>query len=198
MYNITFAAGQAEQASSTMPGRNTMKMLSAVVLSTILHTSLAFGSDAPKTPEAVIDGLIEEVRAPAGKYPELADFPEYAKQRKKESAEDAEKDARVLDLTFIRKMGEITVKRGIRPSDFGKNGICLKFELAPASDFRPAEIDTITELRQLKLTLFAEVHLSENPSPGLEEKLRSIVQRHRQRLVELDKQAADMPGDAEK
>lgn len=175
-----------------------MKFRSAVVLSAILPAVLAFAAEAPKSPEAVFAGLIEEVGALADKYPELADFPEYARRRNKAAAEDAANGAGALEVTFVKNLGEIRTKRGIRPTDFGKHGICLKFEMAPASDPRPAEIHVITELPHSKAKLFAEVHLSENPSPGLEEKLRSIVQRHRQMLIELDERAAGGSDEAKK
>jgi hypothetical protein len=145
---------------------------------------------APNTPEAVVASFIAEVSALSGKYPELADFPDYVKESKKKLADEAKKNAELRAVVFVRNMSEINTKRVARPSDFGKNGIYLLFDVAEAGDERVAEIHTITELKHLKLNLFADSCLSETPSPGLMEKLADIEKRHKAMLVELNKKAA--------
>ncbi|MGL4462644.1 MAG: hypothetical protein ACRC1K_10855 [Planctomycetia bacterium] len=62
--------------------------------------------------------------------------------------------------------------------------------MADEGDPRSAVVDTITNRPHLKRTLYAELRLSEKPSPDLKDTLVKIIDEHKAMLVDLNKKAA--------
>ena len=81
-------------------------------------------------------------------------------------------------------------KRGIRTSDFGTNGFYINFKCAPIP---PTGVPnyvmtppTLT-LKNLGLYLWADLKTGQNPSPGLVNEVRLLLQSYSEKLKEIDK-----------
>jgi len=168
-----------------------MRTITAILLAALL-APIARGEDTPPaTPAGVVSNFIREVSALATNHAELADFPQYVKREEAKSTIEYRKELKPFAVLFDKNTTPVLTKRRIRPSDCGTNGILLQFVLDDGTNERQAPIDTVTYLRNLKLTLYAEVVLWEKASSELKAKLDGIVKRHKAMLSELDKKAAN-------
>lgn len=158
------------------------KMLAAVFVVLLVH---AAGCKAalPDSPSGVVSNFIQEVSALASNHIELADFPTYARNLNSQPSVEFKNQ-----VTFGKNVTPILTKRRIRPSDCGANGIYLQFVLDDGTNVRQAPLDTVSHFPKLKLTLYADVVLSENAPPELKKKLEDTIARHKAMLQELEKQ----------
>jgi len=133
----------------------------------------------PNTPAAVVESLVTRLNAIAAQYPELKGFPEYAASR----------------TDKLR----IDYDQGRRPSQ-GKTialedkGLSFTFQVADDSlPSQPAASAMASHLAALHLSVYGDVLLSDSPSPGLRELLRSLIAEHIARLEKLNEAAAGNP-----
>ena len=139
------------------------------------------------TPEEVCASFVAEVIQLASEYPELADFPAYV-----ESSEAVSKGVYFLRCLPPIK-GPRTIYDRIKPSDFDKHGIDLRFALVDYSEGELSVSAPNTPFPHLKLALLHELHLWEGAPPELGARLKEIMGRHKGMLSELDKKAANKP-----
>lgn len=167
-----------------------MKTTTVILLAVLTQLAQA-ETKAPSTTAGVVLNFIQEVSALATNHLELADFPQYVKQRKAEVPVDFRKEIKPFSASFDKNITPVFTKRRIRPSDCGIYGIYLQFSLVDDGGEQPeAPLDTITYFPCLKSTLYAEVVLWDKASPELKKKLEDIIGRHKAMLRELDKKAA--------
>lgn len=171
-----------------------MKKAIAAILLASLIVLIALGEAmTPATPADVVFNFIREVSALAANHSELAGFSEYVKRLDTQSSVEFKKDIKPFAVSFDKNTTPVLTKRRIRPSDCGTNGIFLQFVLDDGTNERQAPVDTVTYFPNLKLTLYADMVLSEKTSPELKKKLEDIVARHKAMLLKLDKATASKP-----
>ena len=134
----------------------------------------------PNSVPAVVDQLYAEINALAKDYPELAQFPTRAKPLHENDR---------AEVRFQYNVKSFSEMRETRPSDMGANGIEILFMVLDEPNAAWTTSPTL-HLKNLKKRAYSSLVISTNPSPGLEEKLKKIIAKHKTLLQELDKKAA--------
>jgi len=132
--------------------------------------------------EAVLESLITEINSIVDDYPELKDFPEAAQNRPEP-----------LEIRFWHNVRTYAEMRDTYVDDLGEYGIELGFCIRDPDNlgwFTPMSFDKLVHLKNLNKSVWTKLLLSANPSPGLEQKLRAILDRHRKLLENLDEASA--------
>ncbi|MDF3130627.1 hypothetical protein P0Y35_15570 [Kiritimatiellaeota bacterium B1221] len=126
----------------------------------------------------IVQSFVSQVSALAGAFPELAGF----------TNRDPDTQTQ-LEVRFSQGVGEIKTMRGVRTQDLKPKGIELHFLVLQKNN--PVWADgSIIPLDALGMELFSGYVLSEDATPGLNEKLASIFSKHRQLFLELNKDSA--------
>ncbi len=131
----------------------------------------------------VVDQLFAEISALAKDYPELGQFPEKARPLRESDR---------IELRFSHNVKGFSEMRETRPSDMGTNGIEVLFMVLdePNKAWTTAGNPEL-QLDNLKKTVYSTLVLSTNPSPGLSDKLKAIIDKCKALLLELNKKMAN-------
>ena len=139
--------------------------------------------DVNATPAQVVTHLTDELAQLEGKFPEFADFGE--------RQWDPE---RPLEIRFRHGVAKSVEMRGVLPSDIQPKGAALDFALLPKN--RPVHMTlkrprACIHLDHLEMMLLSEFVLSDEATEGLDERLETILEKHRTWLEDIDKAAAN-------
>ena len=128
----------------------------------------------------VMKAVAEELARIAPKYPQLAAYRKDKALRRTESH---------VSVSYVRNFTWPTVKRGIVPSDFGKDGIYVTFSCASNLIAYPMSWPGST-LRALRLYVWTDVWAGTDASADLVKDVRAILRRGVRKLEESDRAAA--------
>ena len=126
----------------------------------------------------IVQSFVAEVSALAIAFPELAGFA------------DRNPDTQApLEVRFSQAVGSMNEMRGVRPQDLKAKGIDLHFLVLRKG--HPVWTDgPIIPLDTFGMNLYSGYVLSEDATPGLNEKLGSIFSKHRKLFQELNENSA--------
>jgi serine/threonine protein kinase len=133
-------------------------------------------NDQPTTVAAVVQSLAKKLSGITTKYPELATYKE---------AEANRGDSLFYSQNFVEPTGQ---KRGIKDSDFGKDGCFIGFSTAPIPPkdrVHPMTPPTL-ELENLGLYLWAEIRTGATPSNGFQKEIEELLHFHAEMLKAMD------------
>lgn len=136
----------------------------------------------PVSVETIVDELFADVSAMAKDYPELTQFPMRARPTQESGR---------VEVRYSHNARSFSEMRETRPSDLGTNGIKIIFMVLdePNRAWTTAAAPPVP-LKALRKSLYKDFVLSPNPSPGLREKLGSLLDIHAAALLEMERAAA--------
>jgi len=123
----------------------------------------------------IVKSFTIEVSALADDFPELAGFSNQSPSAKVE-----------LEVRFANGLEQINEMRGVRSNDLEAHGIYMSFLVRPRSNPVWTDKGSIA-LNTIEMNLYSDFVLPEHSTPGLEEALAAIFERHHKMFMDLDK-----------